>query len=39
LRAPGIGFHEASEIQVRIDALAEEQKEAEKSKSKFRKER
>lgn len=42
LRTPGIGFHEASEIQARLDILEEEQEEAEKdgpkSKSKSKKE-
>ena len=36
LRTPGIGFHEASEIQARLDILEEEQEEAEKDKSKFK---
>ncbi|MFZ1536931.1 MAG: M48 family metalloprotease [Chromatiaceae bacterium] len=34
LRTPGIGFHEASEIQARLDTLKEEQKEAEKDNPK-----
>ena len=34
LRTPGSGFHEASEIQARLDTLQEEQKEAEKENPK-----
>jgi beta-barrel assembly-enhancing protease len=36
LRTPGMSFQEASEIQARLDALEEEQKEADKDKSKFK---
>jgi len=32
LRTPGLGFHEAAEIQARLDTLEEEQKEADKDK-------
>jgi predicted Zn-dependent protease len=34
LRTPGIGFHEAAEIQARLETLKEEQKESEKQKDK-----
>ena len=36
LRTPGLGFHEAAEIQARLETLREEQKEAEKQKDKSR---
>lgn len=36
LRLPGLAFHEAAEIQARLDELSDEQKEAEKAKSLFK---